>query len=305
MSDNAGGPVRRRRIAGESPSGAAAKKSVAKKAATKKAPIKKAPAVKAPLAKKAAAKKTPTAKKKAANKTVTTAPPAQKAAPTPVAKKAAAKKTPAVKKTAAAAAAAPATRVVQRPPRPARPAVDPEKPARARATLTKPPRRELRWLVPAVVLAVAVLVVGTVLAVRGVSEVSGGQDLASSERQASSAAGSAAETIFSFQYDKLDQHLTESKALMTPAFAKSFDKIAPALTELAPQRKIQVKAVTRNAAAVSCGDECSDAKANVLVFVDQARLVGGSEEPTVFGNRISVSMVKVDGSWLVNDIRAL
>ena len=43
----------------------------------------------------------------------------------------------------------------------------------------------------------------------------------------------------------------------------------------------------------------------VLVFLDQARLVGSSKEPTVFANRIAVSMVKTDDGWLVNNIRAL
>ena len=38
---------------------------------------------------------------------------------------------------------------------------------------------------------------------------------------------------------------------MTPAFAKKFTSIAPALQELAPQRKIQVKATVRNAAPTS------------------------------------------------------
>ena len=99
--------------------------------------------------------------------------------------------------------------------------------------------------------------------------------------------------------------LVASKALMTPAFTKEFDKIAPALTELAPQRKIVVQAQSRNAAALECGSECSPTKSSILVFLDQARLVGDSKVPTVFGNRIVVDMVELNGVWLVDDIRAL
>ena len=110
---------------------------------------------------------------------------------------------------------------------------------------------------------------------------------------------------FSYRYDKLSEHLTESKALMTPTFAKDFDKIAPALDEIAPQRQVQVEAVSRSAAALGCGDECSETKVNVLVFLDQARLADGSKQPDVIGNRITVSMVERNGTWLVNDIRAL
>jgi Mce-associated membrane protein len=167
---------------------------------------------------------------------------------------------------------------------------------------SRPSRRDLAWLVPATLLALASLVAGIYLVV---NPPGAGDDLDSSQRQASSAAAGAAETIFSFRYDQLDQHLKASKALMTPAFAKQFDSIAPALTELAPQRQIVVKAATREAAALPCGKDCSTTKADVLVFVDQARLVGDATQPTVFANRIKVSMVKSSDGWRVANIRAL
>ena len=92
---------------------------------------------------------------------------------------------------------------------------------------------------------------------------------------------------------------------MTTSFAKDFEKVAPALSEVTADRKVQVKAVAREAAPLPCGDECSPSKVDVLVFLDQARLVGSSKQPTVFANRISVSMIKTDDGWLVNNIRAL
>ena len=124
-------------------------------------------------------------------------------------------------------------------------------------------------------------------------------DRASNEKAASAAATAAAETIFSYQFNKLDEHLTDSKKLMTSKFAKEFEKIAPALDDIAPQRQVQVQAVGRNAAALSCGDECSPGTVNVLVFLDQARLVDGSKQPDVIGNRITMKMVHRDGngSW--------
>jgi hypothetical protein len=158
--------------------------------------------------------------------------------------------------------------------------------------------------VPAALIAVIALVAGSWFAIDQISN-RGNDDVTASNEQAASAAGTAAQTIFSFTYDKLPEHLKNSKALMTKKFAKQFDKIAPALTELAPQRKIQVEAVARDAGAIQCGDNCSTKKADILVFVDQARLIGNSKEPTVFGNRITVSMVKQGGTWLVADIRAL
>jgi Mce-associated membrane protein len=168
-------------------------------------------------------------------------------------------------------------------------------------------RFALRGLVPVALVAVAVLALGVALMIKGVSERGGdsGDALDTSRGQAVSAAGPAAETIFSFSSDKLPQHESAAKALMTTSFGKDFAKIAPALTEVTKDRTIVVKAVTREAAPMACGDECSTTKVDVLVFLDQARLVGSSKEPTVFANRISVSMVKTDDGWLVDNIRAL
>ncbi len=268
-------PVRRRRIAGESASGGSAKPSVSRAPTVKKKGPKKVSAAKASGA--AAAPKNVSARKASGPKArVSTAP-----AKTVSLNKAAAEKLTQPQASAATPASQP-----------------------AESTPTSPRRRE-PWLIPATLLAVAALVLGSVLTFKGIDERSGGSDVMASQKQATKAASAAAETIFSFRYDKLPDHLTDSKAIMTPAFAKEFDKIAPALTDLAPQRKIVVQAVSRSSAAVDCGANCSTTKATILVFVDQARLVTGSDQPTVFGNRITMSMVKSDGTWLVNDIRAL
>jgi hypothetical protein len=122
---------------------------------------------------------------------------------------------------------------------------------------------------------------------------------------ATDAASSAAEKMFSYKYNRLDEHMRESQATMTPKFAKKFRSISPALKALAPQRKIQVKAVVRYAAAKECGDACSPRKATVLIFIDQARISADATKPTVFGNRIEVLMVERDGKWLVDDVKAL
>ncbi|MGZ5371512.1 hypothetical protein [Aeromicrobium sp.] len=255
---NPNGPIRRRRIAGES-------KPAVEPAETKRKLIPKAP------------------RKAAAKPDAPTKP--------PVAKSPVSKDRPAPAK-ASPVKVAPTTT----------PATSTE-PAGSRFSL--PPRSEWRWFIPLTLVAVAAVVFGAVFAVRGISDYREQQGIEAANASATAAAGKAAETIFTFRYDKLDEHLTESKALMTPKFKKEFDKIAPALTELAPQRQIVVKGESRNAAALECGNECSPSKSSILVFLDQARLVGDSKVPTVFGNRIVVSMVKTDGVWLVNDIKAL
>lgn len=199
---------------------------------------------------------------------------------------------------------APAPRPVRKPRLPRKPAATPPAP-RAEPADKGPLLPPLRWLLPLLALAVAALVFGTVFAARGVAQYRSEHGIEASNAQAEAAASKAAETIFSYDYTALDQHLAASNALLTPAFRKQFDKIAPALTDLAPQRKIQIKAKSQDVAAMECGDNCSTSRASILVFLDQARLIGDSTTPTVFGNRIIVDMVNHNGTWLVNNIRAL
>jgi Mce-associated membrane protein len=194
-----------------------------------------------------------------------------------------------------------------KPPAPEARPTAPETPPEAAVSRTR------RFMVPRVsgrlgslvALTVAALVFGAVFGVRGFLEWRGGSGVVEAHEKAATAAASAGETIFTYQYNQLDEHLKDSKAIMTPTFAKKFESIAPALQDLAPQRKIQVKATVRNAAAKECGDSCRADRATVLVFIDQARVADDAEKPTVFGNRIELNMVERDGRWLVNEIKAL
>lgn len=157
------------------------------------------------------------------------------------------------------------------------------------------------WVIGVAALA---LIGGAVVGVLGFRSWNGAS-LVDAQDQAASAARTASETIFSFSFDTLKDHTTDSKALMTPGYAKQFDAVSPALTDIAPQREITVTSVTRSAAALPCGDECSTNKVSVLVFLDQDRRLADDDAATVFGNRIVVEMVKIDGDWKVDDIRAL
>ena len=157
------------------------------------------------------------------------------------------------------------------------------------------------------VLAVAAALVSVLVAAGAVyvayQQVTSG-DVVAAQDEAADAAASAAETILGYRYDQLEQHLEESQALMTPEYAQDFESLSPALNDLAPQRQIVVEAAAREVAPLPCGDECSADRATVLVFVDQARVVAEDPEPTVFGNRISLTMVRDGNAWLVDDIEA-
>ena len=189
----------------------------------------------------------------------------------------------------------------------------PSRPAPPDVPTTATAARPRRFRVPSVsrrfgalvALTVAALVFGAVFGVKGLMQWRSDSGIVEAHEQAATSAASAGETIFTYQYNQLEEHLKDSKAIMTPDFGKEFESIAPALQDLAPQRKIQVKATVRNAAAEDCGSECSPNRATVLVFIDQARVADGAEKPTVFGNRIELRMVEQDGRWLVDDVKAL
>lgn len=122
---------------------------------------------------------------------------------------------------------------------------------------------------------------------------------------AADAATSAVETIYTYRYNKLDEHDRAAQAAMTPKFAKTIPPTTKVLKKLAPARRTQVKAVARYAATKECGDSCSPDKATVLVFFDMATANADSEKPTVVSPRLDVVMVKRDGKWLVDNIKWL
>lgn len=281
MSDQQ--PPRRRRIAGESKPGDQAKPTARR-------------VVRKPVARPGAA---PAAKQQPAPRPTPEAGKTPAPKPKPEAKKAPTARTESTAKATASGAASETTR-------PARPTpVRREKPATAAATSGSDGVTWSRPLVAIAVLAAAAVVFGVVGVVLGVDTWRGSRGIDGAQDAATEAAASSVGEIFSYDYTDVKGHLADAQKLMTPSFAKKFETISPALDELAPQRKIQVKAESREAAAVPCGDDCDKNDVTVLVFFDQARLADGSKTPTVFGNRVAVSMVKDGGDWLVDDIRAL
>ena len=166
-------------------------------------------------------------------------------------------------------------------------------------------RASLKDLAPLLVCALLAVVLGVLGGGWGLVSWQKDHGIDSAHAAAADAAADAVETAFTYDYTSLDAHLKKAQKLMTPSFAKEFAKITPALDQLAPQRQIQIKAESRDAAPIPCGTKCDRDKAQVLVFLDQARRTKDAQTPTTFGSRIRVSMVHEDGRWLVNNITAL
>lgn len=297
------GPSRRRRIAGET-SPAESRQQTAKKIPTKK--------VAKTATEKSSARAASISEKPASAKAAV---PKRTSAPKPPAAKAPTVARPAMVTRPPAAKAQPAGGLTDTDKATPKPATGTSRPSLAvpamlrRDKIDEPsapgPRVRLKWAAPIILIAVAALVFGSVFGIKGWQDYRASSGYVETGKAATAEAGRSAQTIFSFQFNKLDEHLENSQAVMTPSFAKEFESIAPALTELAPQREVVVRAEVREAAAVECGSGCADGRRDVLVYLDQARLTNEDEVPTVFGNRIVMTMVKSDNQWLVNEIKAL
>jgi hypothetical protein len=162
---------------------------------------------------------------------------------------------------------------------------------------------------PAIVVILLVLAIGSVgfgaFGVwRGIDEWRS-DSVVEARADATDAAASAVETIYSYRYNNLDEHMRAAQATMTPKFAKTLPSATRVLKKLAPLRKTQVKAVVRYAAAKECGNACSPHKATVLVFLDMASADADSDKPRVVSPRIDVVMVERNGEWLVDNIKWL
>ncbi|MFY0407362.1 hypothetical protein [Solicola sp. PLA-1-18] len=227
------------------------------------------------------------------------------------------------------APAAPRTPAPRRPTRPVRPSRDtgagtpppssstrpsrerkpraPREPRQRRplGTLLRPPAAERRWFVPLALVAAVCLLAGLVLAGRGGWQVWQDRSLTDAQSAAASAAGTAVETMYTYDSRTLDKDSAQAEKLLTPRFRTQYAKIVDTLGELGDQRQITIRSTARDTAALPCGDECSSSVQRVMVFFDLSRSTGEGTVPDVFGNRVALTMVQRDGTWLVNNVEVL
>ncbi len=130
------------------------------------------------------------------------------------------------------------------------------------------------------------------------------------EHDAVVAAVETAEVALGWDYRKLDQGLDAATSRMTDelvdgkqGFRATFDAIT---RPRAKANKSVVDALIRGAGAV----KTDDGRVTVLLFVDQAVVDRKTaQNPTVpyqlIYNRVLMDVVRVDGEWLVDDIRTV
>ena len=124
--------------------------------------------------------------------------------------------------------------------------------------------------------------------------------VATSVAGARGAAERAVVPLLSYDYQELEQTEQAAHDVMTSDYRERYDQLFAVIEENAPSTRTVVRAETV-AAAVVRADDAGD-RVEILVFVDQARTNRATSEPEVFRNQARLTMQRVDGEWLVDDV---
>lgn len=120
----------------------------------------------------------------------------------------------------------------------------------------------------------------------------------SAVRAAQVAAERAVVPVLSYDYETLEADQREAQALMTGGYREEYDKLFTVLQENAPRTRTKVSASVVASGVVRAGDD----RVQVLVFVDRPTTNKLNAEPVVYKDQVTVSMQRVDGEWLVDDL---
>lgn len=144
------------------------------------------------------------------------------------------------------------------------------------------------------VLTVAVMGVAAWVAVTQPSDAS----VEDSTRAAQSAAERAVGPILSYNALHLDEDQRAAQSYMTSQYREDYDKLFEVIKQNAPQTKTIVKAQVVASGIVRSGED----RVDVLLFVNRPTTNKDHSTPVVFKDQVTVTMQKVDGEWLVDDM---
>lgn len=160
--------------------------------------------------------------------------------------------------------------------------------------VTDRPRGVPSWLLAGLGLLAAGLVVATTWTWAG-AEAAGADPAV---REAQVAAERAVVPVLSYDHETLEADQREAQALMTGSYREEYDKLFTVIEDNAPQTQTKVTASVAASGIVRASDD----RVQVLVFVDRPTTNKLNAEPVVYKDQVTVSMQRVDGEWLVDDL---
>lgn len=120
--------------------------------------------------------------------------------------------------------------------------------------------------------------------------------------QAAAAAQSHAVSILSYDYRHLDQDFAAARRTLTGSFARDYRSTT---SQLVRPGAVQYHVVVKAEVAAESVVRATADRVVVLLFVNQTTTSTRLDGPRVDLNRVRLTLVKVDGSWLVNNVDAL
>ena len=122
--------------------------------------------------------------------------------------------------------------------------------------------------------------------------------VADSTRAAQSTAERAVGPILSYNALHLDEDQKAAESYMTSDYRKQYDQLFEVIKQNAPDTKTIVKAQVVASGIVRSGED----RVQVLLFVNRPTTNKQRTTPVVYKDQVTVTMQKVDGEWLVDDM---
>ena len=119
-----------------------------------------------------------------------------------------------------------------------------------------------------------------------------------STRAAQSTAERAVGPILSYNALHLDEDQKAAESYMTSDYRKQYDQLFEVIKQNAPDTKTIVKAQVVASGIVRSGED----RVQVLLFVNRPTTNKQRTTPVVYKDQVTVTMQKVDGEWLVDDM---
>jgi Mce-associated membrane protein len=172
----------------------------------------------------------------------------------------------------------------------------------AASSRSRTPRRLLVLIgVLAVLTAVAIgVAVWQGLEVREDSRV------ADARSEAPAAAERAATAMLSYDYRRLAEDRERAANYLTDSYGKEYLKVYTTLEKQkdgAPGLAVQTKAVVKASVLGSGVVDADEDTVRVVVYVNQNSTKAGAE-PQIFQNRVTMTMKRQDGRWLVDQLKS-
>jgi len=160
------------------------------------------------------------------------------------------------------------------------------------------------WLLAGLVVAIAIFVGLSIWQANRNDEPDGSRGSTSSDltpsdaRDAQVAAEKAAVAILAYDYRDLEGSRDAALPYLTDDYREKYEQLFEVLQENAPNTKTIVRAELVASAVGLVGED----RIQVLVFVNRPTLNADLTEPEVYKDQATLTMVEVDGEWLVDDM---